>query len=110
MYSTTKYILLRYEDKIFIIFKIKLLLSKKKKIIKFQKKKNKRERSIGKRNGIYKEKKKKIYPFSSYVDNPFKPYPTKFAMSFASEGSTKRKQRGRKKRAHGQPSSQGRNS
>lgn len=109
MYSTTKYILLRYEDKIFIIFKIKLLLSKKK-IIKFQKKKNKRERSIGKRNRIYKEKKKKIYPFSSYVDNPFKPYPTKFAMSFASEGSTKRKQRGRKKRAHGQPSSQGRNS
>lgn len=109
MYSTTKYILLRYEDKIFIIFKIKLLLSKKKKIIKFQKK-NKRERSIGKRNRIYKEKKKKIYPFSSYVDNPFKPYPTKFAMSFASEGSTKRKQRGRKKRAHGQPSSQGRNS
>lgn len=109
MYSTTKYILLRYEDKIFIIFKIKLLLSKKKKIIKFQKKKNKRERSIGKRNRIYKEK-KKIYPFSSYVDNPFKPYPTKFAMSFASEGSTKRKQRGRKKRAHGQPSSQGRNS
>lgn len=68
----------------------------------------------GKKGRKERSEERKTYTFhrsSSREDNPLKPHPWKFAMSFASKGNSRgRKQRARKKRAHGRPSSLGRNS